>query len=379
MDRTLQDAIGAIYDAAVTPSKWRHALDKTAACADAKAMALVIRDDPTGGRNKTLLSSPYLEFSKTLKGKYYGAILDRHQNADWERLSKFDPLQPISDTDGGLDPSLLDARPDYKSLRKNLGVARRVGVRLSEDRVWFDAASIGYETITRSHGVGGADLLLPHLSRAVEISRMFFKLRQAYAAVLTALDHIDVGIAICRKDGQVVVANARAQVMLAAGDGISKSRDGSLACVQSSEDDAVMAAIMAASGTAQGAGHASRATISVTRKGSDQPILVDVAPLRDSGAELDPGLTGALVVMVDPARMPDLNIARFSKAYALSTAEEDVCALLIKGHSNIEIAERRDTSPVTVKNQVASILSKTGTHGRADLMRLVLRILPPVR
>ena len=55
-----------------------------------------------------------------------------------------------------------------------------------------------------------------------------------------------------------------------------------------------------------------------------------------------------------------------------------MCRFLIEGKSLEHIAEARSTTPVTAKNQVAAILDKTGVNRRAELIRLVVRVLPPV-
>ncbi|MBX3208868.1 MAG: response regulator transcription factor [Labilithrix sp.] len=53
-------------------------------------------------------------------------------------------------------------------------------------------------------------------------------------------------------------------------------------------------------------------------------------------------------------------IATWVARYALTPAEEEVLALAIDGYPRLEIAERRDVSPSTLKKQVQSLLAKTG-------------------
>lgn len=52
----------------------------------------------------------------------------------------------------------------------------------------------------------------------------------------------------------------------------------------------------------------------------------------------------------------------------LSSAELEVCRLVICGLSNKEIARLRRRSPATIKNQVASILDKFGLPNRCHLL-----------
>ena len=46
---------------------------------------------------------------------------------------------------------------------------------------------------------------------------------------------------------------------------------------------------------------------------------------------------------------------------------------LVRGATNLEIAARLGSSPKTVKNQVASILGKTGAKNRTELVYLATR------
>ncbi|WP_366866762.1 helix-turn-helix transcriptional regulator [uncultured Roseobacter sp.] len=105
---------------------------------------------------------------------------------------------------------------------------------------------------------------------------------------------------------------------------------------------------------------------------------MDIAPISDSDSEVDQGLDGALVTIIDPERIPYLRLERFTELYGLTQAETDVCRWIAEGASIAEIAERRGTSPTTAKNQVSMVLSKAGVGSRLEFIRLILRVLPPV-
>lgn len=63
------------------------------------------------------------------------------------------------------------------------------------------------------------------------------------------------------------------------------------------------------------------------------------------------------------------------KAWNLSEAEADVALLLLKGLSHKEIATLRDTSEQTVRQQAASVYSKSGLEGRAQFSAFFLEDL----
>jgi len=180
-------ALEPIYDTAINPEGWRRALDAMAASFEAKAIALVIRGKKAGVKDLTMMSSVYLKISRIPAGWYYGAWLSRIQNQDWYFLQTRRPHQPIPDLESGLTAEALDARKDYVFLRKRTGVARRIGVRLNTDPIWFDAMSIGFDQselkIPRS-ARERSSVLLPHLTKALEIGRVFTLLKARCKAAL---------------------------------------------------------------------------------------------------------------------------------------------------------------------------------------------------
>lgn len=381
MDPRGYHALELIYDTAVNPGSWRRALDATAAAIEAKAIALVIRGKKAGAKDLTMMSSVYLDFSRTPAGWYYGAWLSRIQNQDWDFLQAQPPHQPIPDLETGLSAEALDARKDYAFLRKRTGVARRLGVRLNADSVWFDAMSIGFDQQKFEIPFAASErsqALLPHLTKALEIGRVFALLKARYNAALSALDRVQAGIAIALPDGQIIVKNAEAERVLGLKDGIVLAADGRLVTSDPDVTSKIRAHILDVGSTAQGQANRHESLISVTRPSGLTPFLLDIGPVSDSKAELDQGLDGALVTIIDPERIPYLRLERFTELYGLTKAETDVCRWIADGASIAEIADRRGTTPTTTKNQVSMVLSKAGVGSRIELIRLILRVLPPV-
>ena len=381
LDREGFAALTHIYDAAARLGRWKRALDAVATVVDAKAIALLIRRPDPSAKDLQMLNSTYLDFVHSPWGFYYGLRLSRLQDPDWDFLSRQPAHQPTPDTAIGLPTDALDRRADYAMLRKRLGVRRRLGIRLNDDRVWFDAMSIAFDAEKEAIPVGAVEkiqLLLPHLTKSVELGRVFSELKARYAAVLTALDRVKVGLAIAMPSGELIVENDEMQRILALADGLTRIRDGMLRCSDGDLTARLTSAIQDAASTARGEAEVSEALITIARPSGDTPFLVDVAPLKDSAAELDGPLEGALVTVIDPDRVPYLRMDRFVALYALTPAEAEVCGLIVQGKSVEDIAEMRNTTPVTAKNQVNAILAKTGVGRRSELIRLVIRVLPPV-
>ena len=62
-------------------------------------------------------------------------------------------------------------------------------------------------------------------------------------------------------------------------------------------------------------------------------------------------------------------------AFSISDAEIEIARQLVDGLTIAEIAEQRDKSAATVKTQVKSLLSKTGTKSQTDVVRLLMSLI----
>lgn len=383
-----------VYDAAMQLGRWRRALDGVADASGARAIALVVRQpEPTAGQMLTglvtqmkpfapepvFMSGAYLKFSRGVNGKYYGFVHAREQQRDWDFLERQTPRHPVPDTANGQTPEELDRRGDYEYLRRHVGVRRRVGIRLNADSVRFDAMSIGFSTEVEVVPPSALETVLnfvPHIVKSVEMARIFSRLELLHRAVIAALDHVLVGLVLVRADGSVMVRNAEAQRIFDLDDGVRKGPDGRLVCLDPDQSAALNAMIAETALTARGEGAVAERLIAIGRKSPGTRFIAETAPLRtpDDG----PGDDGVLVTLIDPDRVPLVKLGRFIRLYGLTQAEADVTRLIFEGLTVEEIGERRGTSPRTAKNQVSAILGKFGVDRRTELIRLFLRVLPPV-
>lgn len=87
----------------------------------------------------------------------------------------------------------------------------------------------------------------------------------------------------------------------------------------------------------------------------------EAARWRSDAADLIAGLSAAI----------DAQLAR----WGLSPAEHEIALLLLKGLSHKEIAEIRDVSETTVRQQARSLYRKAGLSGRNDLAAFFLEDL----
>ena len=222
------------------------------------------------------------------------------------------------------------------------------------------------------------DALLPHLAKVVEVNRKFAILRHQYRAVLAALDHVRIGTCITGPNGHVIVSNREAQRIFSLGDGIGLSRIGFLTGATSEATAELAEKIRAVSSTARGEGSDHENVVFAARSSGARPFLVEIAPLRDSVGELERGLSGALVFIVDPDNQRSVSTQRLCALFGLTETEAEICRHMVGGLSAAEIATTRDVSEDTVKSQFKAVYGKTGVRRRADLVRLALAVDPPI-
>ena len=114
----------------------------------------------------------------------------------------------------------------------------------------------------------------------------------------------------------------------------------------------------------------------VTSGGQPVPLIMmplDIAP--DRGKRTAASV--AMLLMGNSESRSVLDTSVLSSLFGLSRKESIVAIRLAAGETLQEIAEREFLSPHTVRVHIRDILRKTGTHRRAELVRL-LHLLPGV-
>ncbi|MBI5369342.1 MAG: response regulator transcription factor [Planctomycetes bacterium] len=87
---------------------------------------------------------------------------------------------------------------------------------------------------------------------------------------------------------------------------------------------------------------------------------------------VDPSLAAALLAAPARGRAGAATAAAPSRADLLTPREQEVCALLARGHTNAEIAGRLHISERTVESHRANLMGKAGLKTRADLVRFAI-------
>lgn len=166
--------------------------------------------------------------------------------------------------------------------------------------------------------------------------------------VIGAVTTLPEALTLLERGVDVVLSDFR----LADGDGVAFTREAlarwpqmAVVMLTASNDEAVLAAALEAGCTGF-----------VTKSEGLVTVLAAVRAAAAGEAVITPALLARL--------LPRLNPTRRGRNPDLTVREREVLALILRGMTNREIAESLVLSRDTIRNYVASILSKLGAHSK---------------
>lgn len=381
-----QDTLISIYDAALSDQNWNRALDACATSMGAKiglfyefsTMKQVEYSLEKACSNTAQINSIVSEYNEIVKGGT-GSGYDMegipfiHNTPQWSVVR--------DDEIWDLTGAYLERPEIVIPLKADL--FRRSFLNLSDDpssmRGLVFLYDRGVDRQLPTDKLGNGPVFGPHVSKAAEIFRLTSGLRRKYNAALSVLDQIDTGVVVVTDTAEIVVANRAASRILEARDGLYASRSNTLTPLSETAETLLLQSISEVSATAKGENDRSGQIVALPKRSSDTSLIAVVSPLRDAEMEIDKGLTGALVTLIDPMRPVTIQADIVATAYGLTKAEARVADLLLQGLTNTEISERIGVGPETIKSQISSVLAKSGCKSRVSFIWRVFQLSPPIR
>lgn len=195
--------------------------------------------------------------------------------------------------------------------------------------------------------------------------RALTRLRGLTAAVNTS----DVGILLVDRDGQCVFANATAEAMIAAGDGLR--RNGGLVAGRRLADTLrLQAAIEHVLGAGEPAGPGDAPVVALTREGR-RPLLAAI--MSGETGPAGQGGESAVIYVFDPEQDLRRVVEPACKLYGLSPVEARLTCLLADGLSLNAAAAAMHVREQTARSYLKQIFLKTDTNRQAELVWLMLK------
>jgi DNA-binding CsgD family transcriptional regulator/PAS domain-containing protein len=239
-------------------------------------------------------------------------------------------------------------------------------------------------TFTRHHGRAAydddgkrlIDLLAPHVRRALLTHWRLTEARLGAHAGETALEHLGYGVILLDGAGAVLYLNPMAEAMLRRGDGLTLKTD-RLGARQPADDHELTRLIRQA---CLGIGSGLFIERNPGSGGRIPPYQLSLTPARgDSetaihGHRLLTTPPRALILVTDPDHpRAEAALRAFATRYRITAAELRVLQRLLEDLSPKEIAERLNSGVRTVRSQLSSLFTKTGTRNQRELVAMVLR------
>jgi len=366
----IPELLGTLYSAAVDQTRWPDFMRQVSRFFDVPKASMLTH---WGNNERTSMA-------------YFGDGLAEATRLYDEYYAKYDGWQGMLATSPGRLCLGQDYWPErdmlrsefYQDLLKGFDMRYMAAVLTRPHMGFRESLSLyrGHEAVRFDReSVAMLDFLYPHLETALHTRRRLMTLETRVGDLETALDQMACPLILVSASLRVVLVNRSARVILDAADGLIL-RNGRLDTKNSAESATLKSVLSkAVSGALRlSFHHAGAMTISRPPR---KLLQLVAAPLMHSSSPF-PGGAAALVFLTDPESAPQLPGEILQALYGLTLTETRLSLLLLEGTSLNEAAELHCVSKETVRTQIRSIYSKTGTNRQSELLTL-LRALAQIR
>ena len=257
-----------------------------------------------------------------------------------------------------------------RRLRGQQGMISRLDGPHGDNITW-----ISYDPVS-SHGWESSQLalikgLLPHIRQFVRVRQALVSTGALGVSETVLLDNTRVGVIHLDQHGRIVEANDRARAILRHREALA-DRGGELRA-RVPADHARLARLLAGALPPSGAPAVS-GSMTLHRASVLLPLVVHVKPVSVWQPDFGARRTAALVLIVEPGRVPHIDPVLVATALGLTPVESQMAVWLAEGKTVREIAGATGRTAGSVYWHLNRIYRKQGITRQADLVRLVLSI-----
>lgn len=191
------------------------------------------------------------------------------------------------------------------------------------------------------------------------------------ASLSELLESRRLGIVQLDRRGRIREANDRARGILPKCDGL-RDRGGVLTA-QHRGEHAELQRLLAQALPRTG-GRGAGGSMKITRREATGPVVPEVHPARETGANRRAWELGALVLLVDPSARRRVDPELAAAVLGLTPAESLVVVGMATGQTVAGIAHAQDVAESTVRTHLKRIYRKQGIRKQTELVRRVLSL-----
>jgi DNA-binding CsgD family transcriptional regulator/PAS domain-containing protein len=220
-----------------------------------------------------------------------------------------------------------------------------------------------------------AEILLPHIRRAVTISDLLDTRAIERSHFARALDALRCAVILTDVDGRIIHTNTSGEGMLREAVAIRDQR-GVLKPVLRSAVNELSEAIKLAGRDVFEIGKAGLAI----RLSEDEsfPMLAHVLPLATGELRAQFASAAVAAVFIRARESTQDSAELLALTYGLTPAETRVVSCLLAGRTLSEGARELGVTPATARTHLRSVFRKTGASRQQELILLAARLSPPV-
>ncbi|OED36584.1 hypothetical protein AB833_26675 [Chromatiales bacterium (ex Bugula neritina AB1)] len=373
MNAEIQRTILSIYDTVADQNLWQSVLDRCRFLCGASSCAIFDfrEDNKSRPFNVTqTCSSPLAE----LMGDYVQSNLSQEvadRNAAKLMTTEKDGIDILSDiiTFDNYDEFLQ--RENVKYLER-LGLRQRAISFLNKDNYDLDQFTLQFSTktgIPDSNQFLVMGMILPHVAKALDLSRPVKQLANEREHLLAALHHLTIGVCILDSKGRIVLTNDEFKRQKETYEVFTTGLNDELCFLESESQRQFM---QLKSGVMNHGKFGARPRKEAIAVDTNIFLCIEVTPLTRSEEFGSKNFDGYILYSADTSRPVRCNTLLMKQAYGLTGAELSLIELIAEGLTNRQIADRRNRSISTVNTQVKAILSKTHCSTRTQFVRLMM-------
>jgi len=208
---------------------------------------------------------------------------------------------------------------------------------------------------------------LPHLSTALDLGRRMRAAEGLSADLVQLFDRLATGVILTDVSARPVMANARAERIIADADGLRVDAFG-LAATTATATRQLRDAIGAMSSGAV----VEAKRLRLDRPSQRRPLLLTVLPIWRLGGMMS-GLSHSQVAIfiTEPDAPPAIDRLAVAEAFRLTRRESEIAALLAGGLDLETIASQLALGRGTVRDHLKHVFEKTGARSQATLVALL--------
>jgi DNA-binding CsgD family transcriptional regulator/PAS domain-containing protein len=366
--------IGSIYDCALDPSRWERTLPNVMDALDCCLLALTLTD--LRHHRFLLLKTVGVEPHQMEQqlSKYVPEIHARLR----ETLASLPSLDEPHVVSRQLSAAQIEASPYHQECVKPAGIVDIMQFFLMHTPIHLAGFAVSRherQGIITEREIELGKLLLPHLRRAVTISKVLDVRTIVGERMSEALDALRCVVVLTNEHGTILHANRSAEHMLRDGSGPIQSAKGLLQATAPSAASELRSALALAARNEAGIGKTGLA-IRLTEPDAP-PIFAHILPLTGSDfrTRLQPAAVAAVFIGAPPDAQDGADA--MAAAFGLTSAETRVLASLFAGRTLAGTATTLGIAGTTAKTHLEHIFLKTGVTRQAELMRLWTGLISP--